>query len=157
MGEATNLIGWVWAFLALLFMIAEMVTAGFVMFCFGIGAAGAAVAAFLGLNLVWQLIIFATLSALAIVLSRPFARRVSNQAENVFGIDRVIGKEAVVIVPIDPKSAQGRVRVEREEWQADSEDGKPIADGETVQVLAVRGTRVLVRPLPGKQTGFRDY
>lgn len=147
MEEGINLIGWVWAFLALLFIVAEIFTAGLVMICFGIGAAVASVLAFLGLNLIWQLVGFTAVAALAIALSRPFANRVSNPSENVFGIDRVIGKEAVVIVAIDPKAAHGRVRVEREEWQADSEDGQPIPDGATVQVLAVRGTRVLVRPL----------
>ena len=64
MEEGINLIGWVWAFLALLFIVAEIFTAGLVMICFGIGAAVASVLAFLGLNLVWQLVGFTAVAAL---------------------------------------------------------------------------------------------
>ena len=66
--------------------------------------------------------------------------------------------QGIVIVTIDPKAAQGRVRVDREVWPADSENGQPIADGSTVQVLALRDTRLLVRPLPNtRQEAQRSF
>ncbi|MGL4648382.1 MAG: NfeD family protein, partial [Caldilineaceae bacterium] len=59
--------------------------------------------------------------------------------------DRVLGKTAIVLIAIDPQEARGRVRVDREEWQATSADGVPIALGAQVLVLGVVGTRLLVR------------
>ena len=85
---------------------------------------------------------------LGFLLARIAPSRSSGPSETLFGVERVVGRDAIVIVPIDPKSAQGRVRVENEIWHADSESGQPIPDGTMVQVLSVRGDRVLVRPLP---------
>jgi len=46
------------------------------------------------------------------------------------------------IGPNDP----GLVRLDREEWRADSADGSVIEPGARVRVVEVRGTRVLVVP-----------
>ena len=141
-----DIIRWVWVVMALFFGVAEIFTAGFVLICFGIGAAAAAILAFVGLGLVWQLGAFIVVSAVSVVLSRRFAERVSGPQMQGVGIDRVLGKEAVVIEAIDPLSAHGRVRIDREEWRADSADGAPIAQDMQVEVLRVEGTRVIVRP-----------
>lgn len=141
-----ELVRWVWVVMALFFFIAEMFTAGFVLMCFGVGAAVAALLAFLGLGLAWQLAAFIVVSALAVVLSRPFAERVTGRQPQGVGIDRVLGKSAIVIEAIDPVTAQGRVRVDREEWRADAVDGAAIPVGATVEVVGVEGTRLRVRP-----------
>uniref|UniRef100_A0A540VI19 NfeD family protein n=2 Tax=Litorilinea aerophila TaxID=1204385 RepID=A0A540VI19_9CHLR len=140
-------IPWAWAVMALIFLVAEIFTAGFFLICFGIGAAAAAILAFLGVGLVGQLAGFVVVSTLAVILSRPFARRVSGEGHSSFGVDRVLGKTAVVTVAIDPIQARGRVRVDREEWLADSVDGTPIEVGARVEVLGVDGTRLKVRRL----------
>lgn len=141
-----ELVRWVWVVMALFFFVAEMFTAGFVLMCFGIGAAAAALLSFLGFGLAWQLAAFIVVSALAVVLSRPFAERVTGQQPQGVGIDRVLGKPAVVIEAIDPLTAQGRVRVDREEWRADAADGAAIPVGAVVEVVGVEGTRLRVRP-----------
>ena len=46
-------------------------------------------------------------------------------------------------IPVGPHET-GRVRVEREEWRAESVDGSEIAVGATVHVLRVDGTRLIV-------------
>ena len=40
----------------------------------------------------------------------------------------------------------GMVRIEREEWRAESIDGSPIDVGAQVEVLRVDGTRLVVTP-----------
>ncbi len=137
---------WVWGVLALLLLIAEIFISGFVLVCFAVGAAGAAVAAFLGFSVVWQLGAFIVLSLASVLLMRPFADRVTRAGgSNPVGIDRVLGKSAVVLIDIDPQSARGRVRVDREEWQATSADGSTIPAGSRAEVLSVVGTRLVVR------------
>jgi membrane protein implicated in regulation of membrane protease activity len=140
-------IPWVWAVMAMLFGVAEIFTAGFVLACFGIGAGAASLVAFAGYGLGWQLLAFALVSGVTVLLSRRFAQRVSNPSANTVGIDRVIGRSALVLEAIEPKLARGRVRVERETWSADSIDGAPIAQGANVVVIAVEGTRLKVRPI----------
>lgn len=140
-----EIVRWVWVGMALCFFLAEIFTAGFVLACFGLGAAVAAGLSFAGVGPVWQLASFVVVSAAAVLLSRRFAERVSAQQAEQVGVDRVLGKRAVVIETIDPSSARGRVRVDREEWRAESADGEAISEGATVEVLAVEGTRLRVR------------
>jgi membrane protein implicated in regulation of membrane protease activity len=139
-----NLI-WIWAGLAVLFFIAELFTAGFFLVCFGVGAVASAVAAGLGVPPIWQLAIFVTTSALALLLLRPFAQRINRTTPNQVGGDRAIGREAVVTEAIDPATGRGMVRVERESWRAELDDHTPAAEGERVRVIRVEGTRLIVR------------
>jgi membrane protein implicated in regulation of membrane protease activity len=66
---------------------------------------------------------------------------------NPGGIDRVIGKRAVVLEEINPLVASGRVRIEREEWRADTIDGAIIPKDALVEVVRVSGTRVIVKEI----------
>ncbi|MEZ4860964.1 MAG: NfeD family protein [Caldilineaceae bacterium] len=138
-------IPWTWAVFALIFLIAEIFTAGFFLICFAFGAGAAAILAFWNFSMAWQMSAFILVSAAAVIFSRPLANRISGNQSNSVGIDRVLHKEAIVIVPIDPQNAQGRVRVEREEWLAESVDDKIIPAGAKVVVLEVKGTRLRVR------------
>lgn len=139
---------WVWLIIAIVFFFAELITVGFVLAAFGVGALGGALVALFGLGLEWQLLVFVLISGLAVVYSRRFADRVTGkQAENV-GVDRVLGKHAIVLEDIEPLSAAGRVRVEREVWRAQSFDDQPIPAKTVVEIVEVQGTRLLVRPLP---------
>lgn len=140
---------WVWATVALLLLIAEVFVSGFILFGFAVGAAVAALIAFLGYSPLWQIGAFLAISFLMIVLMRPLANRLTRAGgHNRWGIDRVVGKRAVVLVAIDPLEARGRVRVDREEWQAASIDGIPIPQGATVEVVSVEGTHLKVRLTP---------
>ncbi|MCB0108688.1 MAG: NfeD family protein [Caldilineaceae bacterium] len=137
----------VWAILALVFIVAEIFTVGFFIICFGVGAAAAAIVALMGFSTIGQMLVFVIVSAIAVVTIRPIAARVSGHGENHVGIDRVLHQVAVVTHTIDPLKAQGRVRVEREEWLADTVEDTPDAVGTKVEVVAVEGTRLKVRPL----------
>lgn len=147
---------WGWIVLALIFFAAEIFTAGFVLLCFGIGALAAAGLAFFGLGLAWQLIAFIVLSSAAVLLSRPFAERVTSKGpQNVAG-DRVLGKRAVVLHAIDPITNTGMVRVGTEEWRAESADHRPVAKGSVVEVMGIEGVRLRVRQATDSTTDSTD-
>jgi inner membrane protein len=50
-----------------------------------------------------------------------------------------------VLKEIDPLLGTGLVRIEREEWRAESIDHTKIAQDTLVEVVSVSGTRVLVK------------
>lgn len=141
----SNLFVWIWAALAIIFFVAEVFTMGFFLVCFGIGAVVAALLAVLGVGVIWQLVVFVVVSLVALAFLRPLAVRMTTHVANPGGIDRVIGKQAVVLEEINPHSATGRVRIEREEWRADTY-GPAIPKGSLVVVMEVTGTRVMVAP-----------
>ncbi|RME63383.1 MAG: NfeD family protein [Caldilineae bacterium] len=141
------LLTWAWIVIGILFFIAEIFTAGFVLLCFGIGALAAAAVAYFGLGLTWQLVVFIVVSAAAVVLSRPFAERVSAKGHQGVAGDRMLGKQAVVLKEINPIANTGMVRMETEEWRAESVNGAVIPAGELVEVIGVDGVRLQVRPV----------
>jgi membrane protein implicated in regulation of membrane protease activity len=136
---------WVWVVMAVLLTIAEIFTSGFFLVCFGVGAAIAAVASFFGFTPLAQFAVFVAGSAVALLMVRPFANRISNTNAMPVGIDRLVGRQGIVVETIDPARGCGVVRVDHEPWSADSIDGVPLAAGTIVQVVGIEGTHLKVR------------
>lgn len=131
--------------MAILLAIAEIFTSGFFLICFALGAAIAAVAGFFDIGSLAQFAIFVAGSALALFLVRPFANRIATDNPQPVGIDRLLGKQGIVLETIDPARGIGVVRVEHERWSADSVDGIPLAAGTMVLVVGIEGTHLKVR------------
>lgn len=147
---------WGWVALAILFLIAELFTVGFFLFCFGVGAGASALAAYIGLDPFVQVTIFVLVSGAAVLAVRPLTRRFNERQRNFVGSDRVLDKAALVLVAIDPARGTGLVRVDAEEWRAISASGETIAPDEVVTVLRIEGTRLVVRPgRPGSPASAR--
>lgn len=145
---------WVWLAVAVVGLAGEIVTTGtFFLLPFGIGAAGACVAAFAGVELGLQWLIFVVVSAIASAAVRPLAKRLnSDVTTDGVGARRWIGMTALVLDDIPAGADEtGLVRVGREEWRAQSASGSPVAAGERVTVVEVLGTRLIVSvPHPGE-------
>jgi membrane protein implicated in regulation of membrane protease activity len=138
---------WIWMILAAVLIIAEILTAGFFLLWFGIGAAVAGAAALLGLSAPWQWGIFIIVSGGLFTVSRKFAERITSKQPPGIGADRFLGKKGVVLEEIDNLKNTGRVRIEKEEWRADSEKGEVVPVGEKVEVTSLVGTHLIVKPL----------
>lgn len=133
---------WIWVGAALFLGFAEMITAGFFMLPFAVGAVIAAVLAFLDVAPEIQLTVFIGTSLVSLVLLQRFVRKEDEHQPQV-GSNRFVGQQAVVLQTVDRTSGSGRVRMETEEWRAVT-DGEPIAAGTEVRVVDVRGARLVV-------------
>ena len=139
-----ELVRWGWIVLAVFFFLTEIFTAGFVLLCFGIGALGAALVAFLGAGMAWQIVAFIVVTIAAVVLARPFADRISRPGIQPIAGNRMIGKWGVVLQTVDPLEGTGMVRVESERWRAESMDSVQLEVGDVVKVVGVDGVRLQV-------------
>jgi len=139
---------WIWIAAAVILAIGEMLTAGFFLLPFAVGAAAAAILAFLGVNPILQLITFIVVSVLFLSILQRFAKRVDSHPQVDAGANRYVGSTAVVIEPVDRLTANGLVRVETEEWRATTDQPITIPAGAEVRVVEVRGTRLVVEPVP---------
>jgi membrane protein implicated in regulation of membrane protease activity len=139
---------WVWAGLAAVLIVGEMFTAGFFLLPFGIGAAAAAGVNFAGMSMGWQWAAFLAVSAVLLLSLRRFADRVTHEPPQKVGVDRLIGKVGVVTEAVEPSDGAGRVRIEREEWRADTSADEVLAVGARVVVERVEGTHLVVKPAP---------
>jgi membrane protein implicated in regulation of membrane protease activity len=138
---------WIWLAAALVFGVGEMATAGsFFLAPFAIAAAAAAVLAFFDVGVGWQWLVFLVTAGVTFLALRPLARRLDRdyQGSDV-GSQRWSDRRAIVLQAIGPGvDSMGMVRVDREEWRAQSTDGRAIPEGATVRVVRAEGTRVVV-------------
>lgn len=135
---------WIWVVTALVLMVAEMLTAGFFMLPFGIGAGAAAVLAWLDVGLGLQWTAFIIVSGLSLVGLQRFVRH-EDEDQPLVGSNRYYNQRAMVLEDIDPATGTGRVRVATEEWRAMARDEHILA-GTRVRVIDIDGTRLVVEP-----------
>jgi membrane protein implicated in regulation of membrane protease activity len=137
---------WVWLAATAVFAVGEMATPGsFFLAPFAVGAAVAAILAFADVSVTVEWIVFLVVSISTLAALRPLARRLDRNAlDHGVGARRLAGTRATVLRPIPGGAELGLVRVDREEWRAQSSDGSPIPAGTTVRVAEVQGTRVIV-------------
>jgi membrane protein implicated in regulation of membrane protease activity len=141
---------WVWLAAAAAFIVGEITVAGtFFLLPFGLGAAVAAVFAFSGAGSATGWFIFVVVSLVATLAVRPIVRRLDATGDPLkVGAERLIGQEGVVISDLSADAERmGAVRVGREEWHAESADGADLASGTEIEVVDIRGTRAIVRPV----------
>ena len=135
-----------WLVVAIILVILEILTAGFGVICFAIGAGLAALAAGLNLGVTWQIVIFAVVSLLAFVFLRPlvinFLDKKSKDVKT--NAEAIVGRNGIVSERIDAAQHTGRVAIDGDDWKAVSEDGTVIEKGETVQVVKLESIIVTV-------------
>ncbi|MFP5326817.1 MAG: NfeD family protein, partial [Acidimicrobiia bacterium] len=124
----------VWFLVAVGFAAGEVAVAGsFFLLPFAVGAAAGGATALFGGGLALQIVIAAVVSAIAAALLIPYGRRLGQSTGSTgVGANRWVGKEAVVLSEIPGRGEVGRIRVDREEWMAESLTGAPIRPGSTV-------------------------
>ena len=138
---------WLWIILAGVFLIGEIFTAGFFLLWFGVAAGVTAIVSIFGVATTWQLVTFVVLSLGLLMISRPFADKVSGEQPAGIGANRLVGEKCRVLEDIDPDENTGRVRLGQDEWRAESGTGEPIAAGQHAEVVSVHGTRLVVAPV----------
>lgn len=138
---------WLWTGLAVVMGIGEIFTAGFFLLPFAIGAAAAAVLAWVGAGVLAQWLVFFGVSVVALAYLRRYIDRQDDADQPRVGANRWVGSQGIVLEEIDPDSAAGMVRVDNEEWRATSLHGETIPAGSRIAVRDVRGARLVVEHL----------
>ena len=130
-----------WLVVALVLVGVEAATLAFIALYLAVGGVGAAIVAAAGGNVGMQIAVFAVVSIASLLLTRkPLMRALNKTPVVVSNAPTVVGKRAVVMVPIHAGTGErGQVRVGTEFWSAVSADESPIAEGATVVVAAIEG------------------
>ena len=146
-----NIFIWLWLGAIVLFGVAEILTEGMVSIWFVAGSLAALAACVAGWTLggltpeATQVLIFALVSAAALVLTRPLVRRFMTKPHVPTNLDRVLGMIAKVTEPVDNDRASGAVYVDGKTWTARSADGSVIPAGTQVKVQKIEGVKLLVQ------------
>ena len=130
-----------WLWLALVLLIAEILTVGFFAAAMALAALFTSGAALLGLSPYGQLAFFSLFAIGSMVWIRPvFVRWLSPHTEQT-NTDALVGRTGTVTEQV-PAGGTGRVRLTNEEWRATSTH--KIDEGTAVRVLAVEGNTLVV-------------
>ncbi len=142
---------YVWGWLAALvaFVILEAITVQLVTIWFAVGALAGLIAALCKAPVWLQIALFAVVSVLALILTRPLVKKMTASRFSPTNADRFIGQTGVVTKRIDNLNASGEVRVKGTVWTARSEDESiTIDENEAVTVKRIDGAKLIVEKSP---------
>ncbi len=128
----------IWLLAAIFLFMIEIFMTSFVAVCIGIGALATGIGAYMGLDVIQQLLLFAVFTILILFFIRPFAKKfIFGAKEFVTGnADALLGKKATVVENIVENKLLGRVEIDGDNWKAVSFDGKPIFKGQIVTIVS---------------------
>lgn len=135
----------VWLIAAGLLAVGEMVTAGFFLLPFAIGAAAAGVLAIANVAVPLQVITFVVVSVASLWMLQQFARKDVHGELVAVGAARYVGATAIVREPVS-RFTTGAVKMGTEDWRATTDRDDEIVAGTIVRVVEVRGARLVVEP-----------
>lgn len=136
-----------WLILAGFCFILEIETEGFLVCWFGFGALCAMGISFFCDNITIQIAAFAVISTILVLSTRKFTKKATPQtvATNVYTI---IGKKAIVSVPIDNAKSQGQIKIDGDIWSAKNEnDDEIIPENAKVEILSIEGVKAIVKKI----------
>jgi inner membrane protein len=136
----------IWLVIAALFAAGEVVTAGFFLLWFGVGALAAAAIALAGVSSVAaQIIVFLAVSLLLLAASRTLFERFGPRTALRSGVETMVGQLGTVVEESRGARGEGAVRVYGSVWTAFPIDGEePLRVGESVCVTRVEGNTIYV-------------
>ena len=135
----------VWAVVAVICLILELMAGDFFIICFSIGAVGGLLTALLSDSLYLQLFAFAVFTVLALVYVRPFAKRYLHKGEDsrVSNADALMGRQGRVVETVKA-GGFGRVQIDGDIWKAVTRGEADIPEGSTVVVIDRASTIITV-------------
>lgn len=133
-----------WFILAAVLGIALIFTVEFTFAMLALGAIAAGIAALLGVNPGFCILIFAIVSAaLTFGLRRPMMRKFKSDQQTATGTAALVGKRARAVDPITTRS--GRVKLNGEVWSARTRSGEVPEDDYAI-VIEIEGATAIVEP-----------
>lgn len=141
---------WFWLIVAAAFAVGEILTLAFFAAFLAVGAAGAALAAAVGLPIVLQVIIFGVVGVGGILVFRPIVMRSLHRGGKpplVSGAEAMVGQRAVLTEAILGIERPGHLVIFGERWPAITADGTPVPEDTTVLIKALRNATLVVEPI----------
>ena len=133
----------VWGVFIVITVIIEFETQDLVTIWFTLGAIIAIISCALKAEIWLQLVLFLVVSTIAIILTRPLAKKMQEKEIIHTNADRIIGKTAIVTQTISQNQI-GEIKIEGRFWRAICLDNKKFNIDDKVLIKAISGTKVVV-------------
>ena len=133
----------VWLVVGLLLIAAEVLTSGFVLVMFGMGALVAAGFAALGAGPLAEVAAFGGTAVALITVARPVLKRRLYTAHVLTNVEALIGDRAIVVSTVDARG--GKIKLRGEFWSARAFDETEVLEpGHAVTVMSISGATAVV-------------
>ena len=134
-----------WAVIAVVCLILELMAGDFFIICFSIGAVFATLVAVLGGGIWLQLATFAVFTLISLFWVRPFAKRYLRKGEDprISNADALLGRKGRVVETIKA-GGYGRVQIDGDIWKAVTLGENDLSEGSSVTVTDRASTIITV-------------
>lgn len=140
---------WIWLGVFLITILLEALTQELVSVWFSLGSVIALIlSAFPVIEWYYQVVVFAIVSLLLMILTRPVAKRVLQNAIRYTNVDEFVGKRVRVMKEIT-QFENGEVKLHDIIYHASllEEETETISVGEIVEIVTFKGNKVVVRKI----------
>jgi membrane protein implicated in regulation of membrane protease activity len=135
----------IWLIGAGILTVIEAVTITFFFIWIAIGAVAASLVSYYGGPLWLQMIIFAIVSVVLIIVTKPLAKKLNQNTALKHTKDTLIGKRCIVTKEIDNSKSKGEVKLDGVFWKAkSSQDNIVIKEGNDVYVTRLDRLKLVV-------------
>lgn len=135
----------IWIVLIIIFAVVEIITVGLTSIWFAGGAVAALLGYAVGLNEIWQFLIFLAVSLILLFFTRPWALKYFKPHLVKTNYEEVIGKNVCLTETIDNVKGTGTAVLKGQEWTARAYDeGRIFEAGMIVKVKEIRGVTMYV-------------
>lgn len=137
---------YIWLIAAGVFFVAEIATVGFMIFWLGVAALITCIVSLFTPNLIIQTAVFVILSALLLLLTKPFVDKFMGNKKPTIKTNAysIIGKEATVTKSFSSSFKTGQIKVGSEKWTAKAQNDEILSEGDKVKIEAIDGVKVIV-------------
>lgn len=136
-----------WIIVAVVCGVVEAISLGITSIWFVVGAIVALVLASFEVPFIVQIVVFLVVSIALLIYTRPIATKYLKLGKEKTNVDAVIGQIGVVIERIDNVMGKGQVKIGGQIWSAKSENKEDIPKDMEVEVIEVKGVRVIVKEI----------
>ncbi len=139
---------WIWIALFIIFVVVELASVGLLTIWFAAGSLVALALAFIDVSFTIQLVAFFVVSIALLFLTRPILKKYiyKNKEAMKTNVNSVIGKKAIITKKITEHDF-GELKVDGQVWSAISENNEEIEIGSNVEIVAVKGVKLIVKEL----------
>lgn len=139
---------YVWIAAMVGFLILEAIIPGLVSVWFAIGSLSAIIAAALDAPVWIQLAVFAAVSVVTLLATRPLVKKYINSRTTPTNADAIIGLECIVTEDVDNIRGTGAANVGGRVWTARStDDDVIISSGSRAVIKNIAGVKIIIEPV----------
>ena len=137
--------GLIWIGVIILAVIIETLTDQLISIWFVPGAVVNVVLDFLGVDLIWQILICLMVAAVGIVFAKTVLNKLSSKRIVKTNVEAIIGERCVVTERIDNFAGCGQARVNGQIWSARGVGENDVFEvGEALNVVAIEGVKLIL-------------